>query len=1449
MKSIDKIYFAKTARKTILLSLFCAAAGFVYAAEGTDAVQANDPIWTGSYSEVDKSDSDYILSAKKLNIASDSENNLVKDTIKIDEAKKASGGLDATSVDLTLKAVSEKKNATAFEAKSVVLTTEKSYKSSEIENPEDITLNVGTFKISAEAEAEKGTATAVKIGTLTNNNQRVLVTDDKTGSLVSEYESADATVEIAGSAKGLNATAVEIGTLAAGNATIEANAEATNGNAVGYKSTGYTLASEKLSLKASALAAGGNATAVDLGNISSNRDVEIEASATANQIVTEAADKSKSATFGNATAISSASEFTAIYGDSSKIKASTTANGGNATGLSAQYVTGKNIDFAIDATANTIEKTVSADGKTVTYAGGNATAIAADVIVSDSLDDKWGSSKKALEALSANVSATANAQGFDAKTQVSAKALQGKLTVGYNETKSIDIVKTLPEKLTNDVSANANFAANAGTAENGNVKYAGSATAFEGNITVGSEITVDNSYVVPNENAQKVTDKATLAPISIDSLAVAERLGKASLEGSFSANAVGGDAYGIKADKIQIGNRVILKQGDYKTTEGSAGKGVAMSAFDKDGKLVQKYGEVEKEIDGKKTKVWEAVKDANGNPVPVELVADKDGKYNVDVSDKAVQTFERELVGDFNANVSAESLGGNAVGIKANSIGANLNGNVSAVSNANVTYVLDKEGNATAATDAITVGNATAIDGGDMIGDINGNVSAISQGGNAVAIKANSINGEINSVVSAESDAVLAYKYVADEEDPTKQNLVVDQANSKFGTAVAVDPNTANMKLNSIVSAIAQQSVDNPNAAIAIDTTDGIVNLGDGAVANARVEVQNATDNTVFEHVTKSFDGAKFNSVAHNGVAINSATSDLTVNVDGRADLNGNVAGASTMNINGGNLVVAGDISATQVNIAEGANLTRTADAAGNIGKLDATVTHAAIARIEASELKDSEKGSAKNSYADSMRSSKISGNARMLVNDVKNVGTVTSLVKDEVFSSWDEKNVQTQMKKDDIATLVNQSGASVNFDYLTYEDNENVDVKVNSLSYFQDKAANANSARLGSSLDAITTLDELTQGKDEKDADYIARLEKREDEIQARRDFKSAVEASGFATAGYNGSIDLSNFMPVGQSYIAQVNADMLMNMNNVQMFRLSTIADAKRATKSTDNNATTNSSPNAAEFQSINMLGTQNGGSTAAGFDFYSAGGVAAFERDFSNSIFAGLSVGGVYNKVDGDNGVDANSTNFIVNLYGQYSMEQIPLDFFANIGYSHGWNETSRPSDLGTASSDYDSNSFYSLGGVAYTFSDVLTKGFSIKPMLMYNLAYSSSESAEEDGAGFNNAWMDSSDNINVRTMLGVEAKYDITNEFSAVARAFWSHEFADNSYDVDYRIAAGQNYMNNATYCGEELKRDAAVMGIGLQYKFSDRTSAFLDYSATLRDGYSSHGLNLGAQFKF
>ncbi len=882
----------------------------------------------------------------------------------------------------------------------------------------------------------------------------------------------------------------------------------------------------------------------------------------------------------------------------------------------------------------------------------------------------------------------------------------------------------------------------------------------------------------------------------------------ASAEGNPAADAA--SARGVKAGSISVGREDSiavrnLKDGALQqniTKPLSAHIDVSASA----GSLGEK-GEVKYAGNAVGIEVSGDVEFVNG--ISVDNTAEKDEKAS-SVAPLYMADLEKSAAGvEVNGSVSAKSYGGDATAIKAGKlrVGTDIfltqyeyepelddDGEVVLDKNGNTVYKKDKDGAYVLKKDSEGA-YVKDVSHSTVAGDFNVDVSAEAYGGDAFAILAESVEANVKGSVSAKSEG---------------------------GDALAiVSQKTEKMTVYGSVSAV---SVDGGRA-VGIASGDGIVNLAD----KSRISAEKLAS-------IKDKDGEITGYERSHGTAIEGGVGGLEVNVvSGNAFAAGDVVSQGAMTVGGGGhlVVEGGTLRADSVTVGENAGLSLAIDRTGRLGGVDSQ-------RVDFDAISNAAAGD-KNAVAAEKRAGIIAGSATALVNDKVELNGV-GMGNSNAFFNYDKDGKPTDLKASD---LVNVDGNMVNYDYVFKSTEEGVvtnitGVRINSLSYFQDRAADANSRNLGASLDAIETVE---AAEDETAAQRDQRLA----EIQRRRDFKAAMDGA-----------DMRPFMPVSQSYIAQMNSEMLSNMNNVQMFRLNAVADAKRASQAARAQGEGGAAKQAArapargyaaELQSVNMLGSQDGGANAGGYDFWSVGGVAAIERDFGDSFFGGLSLGGIYNKVDGNDGADATSTNFLLNLYGLYTAKSMPLDVFLNLGYSHGWNETSRQTPLGVAESDYDSNSFYSLGGVAWTFADLGVKGLSVKPMLAYSFAYSHTDSQDETGAGFHNASLSGDDFTNFKTLLGVEVKYDILSDLSAAVRAFWSHEFCDRSYDVGYRIAEGAPFMNEAVFCGEESGRDAAVLGLGLNYRFSERLSAFADYSATVRDGYSGHAFSLGAQFKF
>ena len=405
-----------------MFSLFCAAAGvYALAADSSSAGSSTTTgetetnKWSGSYSYKNKGD--IILSEMDkddtrkngLNIKSDSDvNDLVSSTVARDskDGEKIAGSVEVkNNVDLTLKAVSEEGKATAFQAKSVSLRATpgddgvEGFRTSkgaiDKEKLYITKLETADFKIVAEAVAEKGKAIGVSIGELKGLTSRVHGVDDKDKEQGKEEDLFDlrsengGNVDITANVKGQSATGIEIDALEGADVKLDAQAVATNGEAIAVKSNYITGGKDKdgayengVSIKAAADATGGDATAISVdSSIDGKKTLAIDASAISRVSMTEDENGAKSFTDPkNAIAVKADD----IKTQTGEIKAVAVSEGGTATGLNAGKIADKtetgNLDIKIDASAQAkvaqISESVDAD-KNITkeFKSGDATAV------------------------------------------------------------------------------------------------------------------------------------------------------------------------------------------------------------------------------------------------------------------------------------------------------------------------------------------------------------------------------------------------------------------------------------------------------------------------------------------------------------------------------------------------------------------------------------------------------------------------------------------------------------------------------------------------------------------------------------------------------------------------------------------------------------------------------------------------------------------------------------------------------------------------------------------------------------------------------------------------------------------------------------------------------------------------------------------------------------------
>ncbi|MFI3291092.1 MAG: autotransporter domain-containing protein, partial [Opitutales bacterium] len=408
-----------------------------------------------------------------------------------------------------------------------------------------------------------------------------------------------------------------------------------------------------------------------------------------------------------------------------------------------------------------------------------------------------------------------------------------------------------------------------------------------------------------------------------------------------------------------------------------------------------------------------------------------------------------------------------------------------------------------------------------------------------------------------------------------------------------------------------------------------------------------------------------------------------------------------------------------------------------------------------------------------------------------------------------------------DTDTILNTDAMTTTLsDGVSYSDGT---ITIDSLSQLQDEYADAsaNELELATALDSIETT-----GDDTLDA-----------ELKATK-----------LTASTNG---VDSYIMSGNSYMNEVNSMMLSNLNVANVNRAREILKKPKATYavySSDYNEDEAEylrearkvdyeyTSNEAQLQSINMLGSKDAVNGIAGYDYWSVGALASIDKVLSDKFLVGLSLGGVYSRVEGDAGDNANSTAFLANIYATL-MPCDSVEIFANVGYAHFWNEAS----TSATSTEWDSNAINALVGIAYKIETGI-ENLSISPIAMLNAVYLMNDDATGDVIN-----IDGDSYLSAKAMLGLEVEYAISQNLISRFRAMYAYEFGDNSYDYTYGLA--NTAINSIQYIGGETGESSVVLGFGLSYDFSETCSGYLDYNAYIYDAIITHTLNLSVGMKF
>jgi outer membrane autotransporter protein len=232
---------------------------------------------------------------------------------------------------------------------------------------------------------------------------------------------------------------------------------------------------------------------------------------------------------------------------------------------------------------------------------------------------------------------------------------------------------------------------------------------------------------------------------------------------------------------------------------------------------------------------------------------------------------------------------------------------------------------------------------------------------------------------------------------------------------------------------------------------------------------------------------------------------------------------------------------------------------------------------------------------------------------------------------------------------------------------------------------------------------------------------------------------------------------------------------------------------------------------------------------------------------------------------------SHNFAVGIYGGYeagdatlfengrlSMEGGNMGAFATYFYNGfyvdvagggGWNsyDIRRTALMGDARGRTDGSEVNALGAIGY---DWKFGCLNIGPTASVQYTSANIDRYTEAGSLVPLVIQDQNED-SLRSTVGLRASYDIKAGsviFRPEARAAWLHEYYDQAYPIDARLASGGGGI--LTAFGPTVGRDAAQIRAGVSAQLSRAFAVYVYYDGIVgRSNYNSNGASGGFSFGF
>ena len=267
------------------------------------------------------------------------------------------------------------------------------------------------------------------------------------------------------------------------------------------------------------------------------------------------------------------------------------------------------------------------------------------------------------------------------------------------------------------------------------------------------------------------------------------------------------------------------------------------------------------------------------------------------------------------------------------------------------------------------------------------------------------------------------------------------------------------------------------------------------------------------------------------------------------------------------------------------------------------------------------------------------------------------------------------------------------------------------------------------------------------------------------------------------------------------------------------------------------------------IGNTGSHDAENGVTGYEADSYGAIVGLDMPINNDLNLGVAVSYINTDADTDGGrLDHKLTakNWQVLGYGNYAAsEATHVNFHAGAGSSAVKGE--RHLSILTnaiARSDYDVDTLRAGLGVDHRIG---SEQRHVTPFAQVNYAQAKSDSYRETGAGVYNLNVDENRYESMRWTAGLKMSQYLTPQFAITGQLAAAIENGDQNSDITASFVGLSN--DRFTTIGQEVGREIGIVGIGISYMPTIKTTLSAGYRSEWRENYDDQGASVALQTTF